>query len=61
MVAPFEYVPNPPTELKRVKEEENLDKPPLFKQGYKGNSRPTPSVATNVRNLKSQFPSAFRK
>ena len=61
MQAAFPYIENPPTQLKRKIVEESTDVPANFKQGFKGNSRPTPSVATNFRNLKSQFPSAFRK
>jgi len=53
-----EYLPNPPKELKRVREPEGDDKPePMhergFKMTYRGLSRPTPSIATNTRNLKS--------
>ena len=59
-----EYLPNPPTALKRVKASED-DPAPLhekgFKMTYKGLTRPTPSIATNSRNLKSQFPSAFAR
>ena len=58
-----QYLPNPPVEKKRVKKEEGMEEEerPGFKATYKGLSRPTPSVATNFRNLKSQFPSAFRR
>lgn len=61
-----EYLPNPPRELKRVKEPEGEEaEAPMhekgFKMTYKGLTRPTPSIATNTRNLKSQFPSAFAR
>lgn len=37
-----EYLPNPPTELKRVivSEEEASDKPPGWKATYRGKTRP---------------------
>jgi len=49
------YMPNPPVEKKRKKpvEGEEVEERPGFKATYKGLSRPTPSVALNVRNLKS--------
>jgi hypothetical protein len=53
-------MPNPPKELKRkvIVEGEEEDRP-RFKLTYNERTRPTPSVATNFRNLKSQFPRAF--
>ena len=59
-----EYLPNPPKELKRVKIDEDAEKPlheKGFKMTYKGLTRPQPSIATNTRNLKAQFPSAFAR
>mmetsp|Transcript_29183 Transcript_29183/g.43994 ORF Transcript_29183/g.43994 Transcript_29183/m.43994 type:complete len:110 (-) Transcript_29183:30-359(-) len=57
-----QYLPNPPVPKKRVVPVEGEEEErPGFKATYKGLTRPTPSVATNFRNLKSQFPSAFRK
>ena len=61
-----EYLPNPPTEIKRKKAPEGEEEvPPMhekgFKMTYKGLTRPTPSIATNSRNLKAQFPSAFAR
>lgn len=56
---PYVYMENPKTPLKRRPEPDD-DEKPGFKATYKGLSRPSPSVATNFRNLKSQFPSAFR-
>lgn len=56
-----DYKENPPKELKRKIKEEDKDDPPRFKPTHNHKSRPTPSVATNVRNLKSSFPSAFRR
>lgn len=61
-----DYLPNPPVELKRKAVVEGEDAPaPLhekgFKATYRGLTRPQPSIATNSRNLKSQFPSAFAR
>lgn len=58
-----EYLPNPPTELKRkvVEEGEEEDAPPGFKVTHRYKSRPTPSVATNYRNLKASYPMAFAR
>ncbi len=56
------YLPHPPKELKRKKPVEGEEEERLgFKATYKGLSRPTPSIATNIRNLKSSYPMAFRK
>lgn len=54
-----EYKENPlkPTTRKAPVENE----PAKFKPTYNDRSRPTPSVATNIRNLKASFPSAFRR
>uniref|UniRef100_A0A7S3FT23 Cilia-and flagella-associated protein 96 n=1 Tax=Strombidium rassoulzadegani TaxID=1082188 RepID=A0A7S3FT23_9SPIT len=58
-----EYIPNPPKEKKRVKLEDGQEEDDRkgFKVTYKGLSRPQPSVATNIRNLKASYPMAFRK
>jgi hypothetical protein len=57
-----EHSPDPPTEKKRVIKDENApESPPGFKATYKYKSRPSPSVATNLRNLKASFPGAFRR
>lgn len=55
------YMANPPKELKRkiIKEGEEPEERPSFKLTYNHRTRPCNSVATNYRNLKSQFPSAF--
>lgn len=57
------YLPNPPVELKRkvLAEGEEEDSAPGFKVTYRFKSRPTPSVATNYRNLKASYPSAFAR
>lgn len=49
-----EYLPNPPTELKRkIVAEDEPDGPPGWKATYRGIARPTPTVACNIRNLKA--------
>ena len=57
------YMPNPPTEVKRkvLAEGEEEDSTPGFKVTYRNKSRPTPSVATNLRNLKASYPAAFAR
>ena len=45
---------------RRVPVEGEEDKP-KFKPSYNTKSRPTPSVATNMRNMKASFPSVFRR
>lgn len=57
------YLPDPPVEKKRIilTEAEEAELPIGFKATYKFKSRPTPSVATNYRNLKASYPSAFAR
>ena len=58
------YIENPEKVIIRKKKIEGQDDDPAappFKITYKKRTRPTPSVATNLRNLKASFPSAFRK
>jgi hypothetical protein len=52
-------MPNPPKELKRKPIVEGEEDRPLFKLTYNHRTRPTPSVATNFRNLKASYPMAF--
>lgn len=56
-----EYKEDPPKRLTRKIVVEGEDEGPKFKSTYKERSRPTPSIATNFRNLKASFPSAFRR
>ena len=57
-----EHKADPARQIKRVKKEEDApDPPPGFKNTYRYQSRPTPSIATNIRNLKSSYPSAFSR
>lgn len=56
------YKENPPKQLKKKPTVEGeIEPPPGFKMTHRRKSRPTPSVATNFRNLKASFPSAFRR
>lgn len=57
-----EYKENPPkAPTRKVKIEGEPEAPPAFKLTYKYKSRPSSSVATNMRNLKASYPSIFRK
>lgn len=55
------YMENPTKSLtrKRKVEGEDEDERPKFRLTHRYKSRPTPSVVTNVRNLKASFPSVF--
>lgn len=54
-----EYKENP---LKFISRQPvNEDAPPAWKQTHKHKTRPSPSVQTNLRNLKASFPSVFRR
>jgi hypothetical protein len=55
------YLPDPPVEKKRkiIVEGSEEDTMVGFKATYRNKTRPTPSVATNFRNLKASYPSAF--
>ena len=55
------YVEDPPTQLKRKKPVEGEEDIPGFKPTTKFSSMPSPSVATNIRNLKSSFPASFAR
>ena len=57
-----EYKENPEKAKTRVRKVEGDPEPaPPFKLTYKYRSRPTSSVVLNRRNLRSAFPSAFRR
>lgn len=55
------YKEDPPTQLKRKVKDETEEDIPGFKPTHKYRSMASPSVATNIRNLKSQFPSSFAR
>jgi hypothetical protein len=57
-----QYLENPPKELTRKRPVEGKeDDGPKFKLTHHYKSRPTASIVCNMRNLKSSFPSVFRK
>jgi len=56
-----EYKPNPTNPVKRKMPVEGQEEPPKFKMTHNVKTRPTPSIATNMRNLKASFPSVFRR
>ena len=56
-----EYKENPLKQITRVQPVEGYEPPPRFKMTTNTYSRPTPSIATNMRNMKSSFPSVFKK
>lgn len=59
---PFpEYKENPLKFVTRKRPVEGEEEKPAFKKTHVFKSRPTPSVQTNLRNLKATFPSVFRK
>ena len=56
------YKENPPKALTRKRPVEGEeDDGPKFKLTHHYKTRPTPSVVTNMRNLKASFPSVFRR
>jgi hypothetical protein len=56
-----DYKEDPPKQLSRKVVDPNVEDPPKFRMTHNHKSRPTASVATNLRNLKASFPSVFRK
>jgi len=57
---PYVYMENPTTPIKR-RPPPDEDEKPMFKATYKALTGPTASVATNMRNLKAQFPKSFSR
>lgn len=55
------YMENPIKKLERRMPVEGEENPPSFKSTHQYKSRPTPSVVTNLKNLKSSFPSVFKR
>lgn len=56
-----EFLPNPPKELKAKKKNDNdPEEPPAFRPSTREFSRPTPSIVTNARNLRTYMSSAAR-
>ena len=61
-LSPFpKYVEDPVKHVERNRERENEDEKPKFKPTHIGKSRPSPSVQTNMRNLKASFPTVFKR
>jgi len=52
------YLPNPP-KGKYKAPPEDPDAPPRFKMTHNGKTIPCAPIATNTRNLKASYPSAF--
>ena len=55
------YQEDPKKPVTRKVPIEGEDEKPKFKPTHNSKSRPTPSVATNLRNMKTAFPSVFRR
>lgn len=55
------YMENPLKFTQRKQVVEGEEHPPAFKSATLFKSRPTPSVVCNIRNLKSSFPSVFKR
>jgi len=53
------YLPNPPTEKTRAPPDDP-DAPPRFKMTHNTKTIPCSPIATNMRNLKLSYPSAFK-
>ena len=59
-LSPFpKYMEDPFKHVTRRMEEE--DEKPKFKPTHNSKTRPSPSVQTNMRNLKASFPSVFKR
>lgn len=46
---------------RKVSGEDEKEEKAKFKPTHNDKTRPTPSVAVNIRNLKASFPTVFRK
>ena len=56
-----EYVEDPLKPVLRKKGDKTDEEKAKWRATYNKKAIPTPSVTTNYRNLKSEFPSVFRK
>ena len=56
-----EYRENPPKETVRVRPVEGQEDPPRWRMTTNSYSKPTPSVVTNMKNMKASFPSVFAR
>jgi len=60
-LSPFpKYTEDPWKSVERNRERETEEKS-KFKPTHIGKSRPSPSVQTNMRNLKASFPTVFKR
>lgn len=55
------YIEDPKKPVTRRVPIEGEEEKPKFKPTHQYKTRPTPSVATNLRNIKTAFPSVFRR
>ena len=56
-----EYKENPVKATVRVKPVEGQEEPARWKMTTNSYSKPTPSVACNIRNMKASFPTVFKR
>ena len=56
-----EYKENPVKSVTRVKPVEGVEEPARWKMTTNSYSKPTPSVACNIRNMKASFPTVFKR
>lgn len=56
-----EYKENPVKSTIRVKPVEGQEEPARWKMTTNAYSKPTPSIACNVRNMKASFPTVFKR
>ena len=56
-----EYKEDPKKALERKRPVEGEEDKPKFKPTHIFKTRPSPSVATNMRNMKNSFPSVFKR
>ena len=55
------YKEDPLKIVTRKKKVEGEEDPPRWKPSHNQKTMPTPSVTTHYKNLKSEFPSVFRR
>jgi len=61
-LAPFPtYMEDPLKAVTRKPEDEEADGRKNFKPTHNTKSRPTPSITTNLRNIKASFPTVFKR
>ena len=60
-LSPFPTYKEDPLKFVERKPDDDENAPKKFKPTHVHKSRPSPSVQTNMRNLKASFPSVFRR